>query len=663
MSNSAQFDRNTLAAVKPGVDSTLADISAQMEQYLGAPADKAPALEAARTELHSLLGVLKMVGLVGAAVFCAELELTLSELAANPDQVSAMHRDVLRRALFGITHYLDSLANGEDNASLRLFPQYQELQQLRGLEMSFELDLFYPGLDVQLPNQVLSLPAQSEAAAHLRMLRSQYQQGLLKWMRQDNAAASAQQMQQALEGALRCAPQDESRAFWWVGYGLLDCVKLDGLPPEMNVRKLLSRIDQQLRAAVEGKTGDVTPVMNEMLYLIGHSHAVTEQVEAIKQIYSLDRYLPELSALSPSEVDQMLVTMHDQLRVAEESWELCTQGDGAACEKFGKYAEQIALQSDKLDRDVLQYLTRQIQVLSQYATSPEHARPIAIDMAMALLLLDSGIEKYRQMGGNFQEQAHILTERMQAAVKHQPEDAKRLDELVDLHYQMEQRGEVMGSLADEMLVNLQHVEQGLNAFFNGAIKRDELPELLRLLSQIQGGLRISSLQHAEQLLASIQDNIGRFTQSEDVPEPTRKDALADAMSALENYLQHLTHGQAADVSQLQAALAEIVRLDQAPEPGAISPPEQAEASALPVVAPAEPVPGTGTHRFCPEPPQISVPEESAPVEIAQVEPAKVSTAIPRPSAEDQELLEIFLEEATRSSGHHVEKSGYLPVTS
>ena len=661
MSNSAQFDRNTLAAVKPGVDSTLADISAQMEQYLGAPADNAPALEAARTELHSLLGVLKMVGLVGAAVFCAELEVTLSELATDPNHVSVMHRDVLRRALFGITRYLDSLANGEDNASLRLFSQYQELQQLRGLEMSFELDLFYPNLDVQLPNQVLSLPVQSEPAAHLRMLRSQYQQGLLKWMRQENVAASAQQMQQALEGALRCAPQDESRAFWWVSYGLLDCVKLDGLPPEMNVRKLLSRIDQQLRAAAEGKTGDVTPVMNEMLYLIGHSHAVSEQVETIKQIYSLDQYLPELSALSPSEVDQMLVAMHDQLHVAEESWELCTQGDGASCEKFTKHAEQMASQSDKLDRDVLQYLAGQIQLLSQYATSPEHARPIAIDMAMALLLLESGIESYRQIGGNFQEQARILTERMQAAVKQQPEDAKRLSELVDLHYQMEQRGDVMGSLVSEMLVNLQLAEQGLNAFFSGAIKRDELPELLRLLSQIQGGLRISSLQHAEQLLASVQDNIRRFAQSENAPESARKDALAGAMSALEEYLQHLTHAQTADVSQLQVALDEMVRVDQAPEPVTTTSPEQAE-SVPELIEPAPELidltleliePAPELIEPAPEPalivsvesPQITVAEKSASVETAQVEPPKASPAIPQPSAEDQELLEIFLEEA------------------
>ena len=663
MTNSAQFDRNTLAAVKPGMDGVLAEISAQMELYLGAPSGNTAALEAARAELHRLLGVLKMVGLDGAAVLCAELELTLSELATDPEQVSAMHREVLRRALFGITHYLDTLANGADNAALRLFPQYQELQQLRGLEMSFELDLFYPNLEVQLPEQILNLPVQRDAMGRLKILRSQYQQGLLKWLRQDDIAASVQQMQQALEGALCCAPQDGSRAFWWIGYGLLECLKLDGLPPEMNVRKLLSRIDQQLRAVVEGNAGDVKPVLKEMLYLIGQSHTVSEQVEAIKRVYALDQYLPVLSALSPGEVDQMLGIMRDQLRVADESWEQCTQGDHAACEKFIKYTEQIALQSGKLDRDVLQYLARQIQVLSQYASSPEHARPFAIDMAMALLLLGSGIENYRRIGGSFQEQARILSERMYAAVKRQPEDAKRLTELVDLHYQMEQRGDVMGPLANEMLVNLQHVEQGLNAFFNSAIKRDELPELLRLLSQIQGGLHISSLHHAEQLLASIQDNIRRFTRSEDALGPAERYALADAMSALENYLQHLTHGQSGDVSRLQAALAEMVKLDQIPEPAAIAPAEPAKVSAPMEIVPVEPPQVSAPiataqagqvaepMEIAPvEPHLISVPEVSAPAEIAPAEPAKVSAAIPRPSDEDRELLDIFLEEAQEVLG-------------
>jgi chemosensory pili system protein ChpA (sensor histidine kinase/response regulator) len=691
MTNSAQFDRNTLAAVKPGMDGSLAQISEQLELYLGAPADNGAALESVRSELHRLLGVLKMVGLDGAAAFCAELEITLGELSTNPQQVSAMHRDVLRRALFAVTHFLDSLANGADNAALRLFPQYQELQQLRGLEMSFELDLFYPNLEVELPKEVLNLPVQSDATGRLKTLRSEYQQNLLKWLRQEDVDLSVQLMQQALDGAMRCTPKDGGRAFWWVAYGLLECLKLDGLPPEMNVRKLLGRIDQQMRAVVEGKAGDVNPVLTEMLFMIGHSHVVSEHVDEIKQVYSLDQYLPEIAALSPGEVDQMLGQMRDQLRIAEESWEQCTQGEAAACANFTKHVDEISSQSDKLDRDVLQYLAKQIQVLSQYASSPEHARPIAMDMAMALLLMGSGIENYRRIGSNFQEQARILSERMQAAIKQQPEDTKRLTELVDLHYQMEQRGDVMGPLASEMLVNLQNVEQGLNAFFNNAIKREELSELLRLLNQIQGGLRISALDQAEKLLASIQDHVGRFINRDDALRPAERYAIADAMSALENYMQYLTHGQAGDVSRLKAALVEMDKLDQAPEPATAAPVEPAkvtareaapvkppQASAPMEIAPLEPLQFSEPPPIVPaEQPQAAEPATIEPLEFPQqpvsaptpkveeeaeslefvpvepapaakaekepVEPSKPSAAIA--SDEDQELLDIFLEEA------------------
>jgi chemosensory pili system protein ChpA (sensor histidine kinase/response regulator) len=672
MTNKAQFDLNTLAAVKPGLDSTLAEIIAQMERYLGAPESNVVALEKARTELQSLLGVLKMVGLDGVAVFCTELATTLSELAANPKQVSVMHRDVLRRALFGITHYLDALANGVDNAALRLFPQYQELQQLRGMEMAFELDLFYPNLAVQLPQQLLNAPPPNDAMVRLKAMRSQYQQGLLRWLRGEDTATALQQMQQAVEAALRCVPQDDSRAFWWVAHGLLECLKLDGLPTDMDVRKLLGRIDQQLRTVAEGNAGDVKPVMNEMLYLIGRGHAASEQVEAIKQVYALDNYLPKQSALPPGEVDQLLGIMRDQLRVAEESWELCAQGDKASCEKFIKYVEQLALQSDKLDRDVLQYLTKQIQELSQYANAPEHSKPIAMDMAMALLLLGSGIENYSRLGSGFQEQARILIERMQAAVKQQPEDTERLTELVDLHYEMEQRGDVMGPLANEMLVNLQHVEQGLNTFFNDAANRGGLNELLRLLSQIQGGFRISSLTHAEQLLASVQDRVRRFAKGNDTPRSAERYALADALSALENYMQRLTHGQAGDVWRLEETLAEMVKLDQAPEPveavpvaqpspvsvEAVAPPpvKQPQVSAPLEFAPVEKPQVSTPLEIAPVEPPRAPPQVIAPIEVITFEQPQLSAAIQTPAAiqppteEEQELLDIFLEEAREVLG-------------
>lgn len=644
MINSAQFDPDTLAAVKPGVDGALAEISQGMERYLKAPGENEEALEALSAEVHRLLGVLKIVGLDGLVVFCAEFEQALSELRANPEQVSNLHRDVLRRALFAATHFLDALADGADNAALRLFPQYQELQQLRGLEMAFDLDLFYPNLAVQLPQQILTPPRHEGAQARLKVLRGQYQQGLLRWLRQEDAPVALQLMQQALGGAMFCEPQDDSRAFWWVGYGLLDCLKAEGLPPEVNVRKLLGRIDQQMRLAVEGERGEpgeVQSVMNEMLYLIGRSQDVSDQVKAIRQVYSLDRYLPEVSTMQIGELDQQLSIMRDHLRVAEESWDLCVQGDQAACEKFSKYAEQLKVQSGKFDRDTLQYLSGQIEVLSRYATTPEYARPVAIDMAMALLLLGSGIENYNRLGSGFQEQARILSERMLAAAKQQPEDAKRMTELVDLHYEMEQQGDVMATLANEMLVNLQHVEEGLNAFFNDTAKRVELAELLRLLGQIQGGLRIASLKHAEQLLLAVQKRIQRFTQGDVVPRPAERYALADATSALENYMQHLTHGQAGDVSRLQAAAADMAKLDQAPAPAAPAAVKQA-----PIPAPVAPVKIEQPPPPAPVAPvKVEQPPVPAPVAPPRVEQPQVAAAVQRPSDEEQELLDIFLEEA------------------
>ena len=83
----------------------------QMEQYLKAPAQNVAALETVCAELHRLLGVLRMVGLDGLVVFCAEFERALSELKANPKQVSDLYRDVLRHALFAVTHFLDALAD------------------------------------------------------------------------------------------------------------------------------------------------------------------------------------------------------------------------------------------------------------------------------------------------------------------------------------------------------------------------------------------------------------------------------------------------------------------------------------------------------------------------------------------------------------------------
>ncbi|OGT12857.1 MAG: hypothetical protein A3F73_12740 [Gallionellales bacterium RIFCSPLOWO2_12_FULL_59_22] len=587
-------------AARPDYDAlggTLSVIGAHLEQYLDAPGSNAAALETARGELRCLLDALHAARLHGTAAFCVELETVLGDLASHPDLFSVLHRNVLQHALSSLARHLGALANGADDAALNIFAEYRALQQLRGLETSFELDLFHPDFAVQLPQQVLRAAPESCAPARLKALRSQYQQGLLHWLRRNDAPGALQAMRHAVDGALHCLPQDGNRAFWWVAGGLLDCLRQEELPAEMNVGRLLGRIDRQMCAAVEGNAGEARPVMNEMLYLIGISHAAGDLAEEIRQAYTLDYYLPGLVAPPPAAAPQILDAMRVEQHAAEESWERCMQGNRATCEKFIWHAGQLATQSKGLGRHPLGYLAGQIHAHALLANGPEHARLIALDMAMAQLLLDRGLRQYAGLGSSFRKEAEILSGRMQAALQRQPEDARQLAELVRLHCRLERR-DAMHHLFDELLANLQYLEEGLSAFFNDPAKRGELAGLLRLSGQLRGGLHVASLEQAERLLAAVQGSLRRFAQDGDVPETAESRALAEAVNALKTYLQRLAQDGTGSIALLQAAWSGVSGLRQIPDAAA-----------------------------------------------AGAELSRTPAGAALPAREDQELLEVFLEEA------------------
>ncbi len=546
-----------LLSVKSELDSSLATISRELEDFFTS-GQNSQSLTDAIAELHRVSGVLQMLQLRGLGVFCAELETLLQELQARPQDATAMRQDTIHRALFGLTHYLDALAAGAPNATLRLFREYQEILQARGVEMAFEVDLFFPELQVELPPALLSEEQLEDAPSHIKSSRMQYQQGLLKWLRQDDPSEALRGMMASVRVMVTCVAQDQQRAFWWVAGGLLNCVLHDGVPPELNVKKALSRIDQKMRSLLEKSAFDDDAALSEMLYLVARSHTVSKTVENIKQTFNLDTYLPEAPPLPPSETAALLNNMRAQLAVADETWEHCVTEDAAACGKFAGQAEQLYLLSEQLDRNTLQFLAKQIQAMSAHADNPEHAQRIEMDMAMALLLLNSGIEHYQHLGSGFHEQARILSMRLQSSITRIPEDASKLAHLVSLYCEMELRG-VMSPLAVEMQNNLQHIEQGLNAFFGDAAKRTELLQINRLMSQVQGGFHILSLDIAEQLLVTLRQITEHYHQG-DVPSAREMRAVASAISLMEDYVHGLTLGQKPDPVALTTALSELAEV-------------------------------------------------------------------------------------------------------
>ncbi len=598
MNNPAQFDHAALAIVKPGVDGGLADLQTRLASFWADPSGQADAIQAALGEAKRLSGVFKMVGLEGLAVYCSEIGAVLSELAAHPTSSTAVHREGVEAALRALVQYLDDIAQGADNATLRLFSKYQQLQHLRGLEMSFELDMFFPDLNVDLPASVLD-PVQTEhPQVQLKSARGQYQQGLLNYLRQTDVGGSLRAMQQAMLSVMTTLPGDQRRAYWWVSAGLFDCLAAYPAPEGLNVPKLLGKIDQQIRALAAGKAIAEQNELYQMLYVIAHCEAGSGGLAAaIRQTYALPRYVLNANRVSPSLLNKRLAVIGGHLRTAQESWEVCVGGNAAECASFIGHTELIKQYCEKLDPDTLQGLARVIAKYAQYAK--QSAPALSLDMAMALLLMDRGLANYHQIGEDFQQQARMLAERMHDAVNNAATDQDRPGAELAALYCDQESVLVRTQLGKEMLGNLQHIESALNAYFQDPGKRDELLKPIHDIKQIEGGLHIMGLESVAALTRAFKQAVERLAKDEKPVERVTSRTIASALSVLEDYLTHWPRSGPEQDAKVRAASAELDRLNQ---------------DALPNP------------------------------DITATMPA-YQTPFAAPSDEDRELLEIFLEEA------------------
>lgn len=599
MNNSAQLDQAGLAIVKPAVDAGLLELKTQLENFWLQPVEQTASARTAESEVKRLAGVFTMLGLDGLAVYCSEIQAVLSELVSYPESATTVHREGLDAALQSLAQYLEDISLGAHNATLGLFSRYQQLQHIRGLEMSFELDLFFPNLNVVLPASVLEPVQVDHPQVQLKAARGQYQQGLLNYIRQTDVSASLHVMQQAVLSVMAAVPADR-RAYWWVSAGLFDCLAAQNLPMGLNVPKMLGRIDQQIRALLAGKAIEEQPELHQMLYLIARSEMKSQGLPGeINEVYALERYIHDANGISPALLSKRLSVIGEHLRSAQESWEACVSGshadDGST---FISQAELIEQYCEKLDPDTLQILARTIAKFARYANEPEQVQALAMDMAMSLLLLEKGLANYHQIDAGFQQQSRLLAGRMRDVVTQSSAEVEPLGELADL-YCGQEINSVTAAISKEMLGNLQRIESGLNAFFQDETKRDELHKLIRDIKQIEGGLYILGSQSAALLAKAFRHSVEGLGKDEKPVKRNESRAIATALSVLENYLMLWPHSDQENEAMVQAACMALGEINQGIQPS---------------------------------------------FDITATMPKyKAQSAVP--SSEDLELIEIFLEEA------------------
>jgi chemosensory pili system protein ChpA (sensor histidine kinase/response regulator) len=558
----ADFDLGPLTWVKTEIDHSLNQARETLDKLAAAPGERGP-VKYILTHLHQATGALAMVGLGAATRFNEELEKLVGFLETEDASRLGVAVDAAKRGIAALSSYLDLLLAAQPDHPMRLLAPYLELNRARGQNDANEGDLFYPNLSAPLPPLAASAALDDAVLSKaLALQRSQYQQGLLRMLKGPDIAEALRQMHGAVGSIESLQAGTPNRPFWTAAAAFFDALVFGGAEVGPATKPLFVKVDQQIKQLIEGSVKVPERLFRDLLLVVGRSRPVSERITRLKDIYRLEQLLEVPDRGSRAADEDSMAPLVRELRELtgqqKDAWLKYTSGNRAALEPFGKQAMVLAERAGKLpNRDIQLVLVRLTEVaplLKAKAIPPSESQ--ALEVATAMLFIESALENYSRLGADFGRQAGTVAERLKSALAGEalaPVDAIE-GGLLDEMTRRAQEKLLIFQVGQEVQVNLQNIEQVLDGYFRDNAKRADLKNLTAQFAQVQGALMILELSDAAALNAAVMARVQQFAEGSVDGVGEAAEMVADGLSALGLFITALQEGAAAPRAVLMPAL-------------------------------------------------------------------------------------------------------------
>jgi chemosensory pili system protein ChpA (sensor histidine kinase/response regulator) len=556
------FDLGPLSWVQAEIGQSLARGLDRLGAFRAAPTD-ASLLRQARNQIHQAVGAIELLGLEPAIAFTDEIERQLGRVEQmEPSEIEPTCA-IVDRACRKLSIFLDELVAGAPPVSLKLFPEYEAMQRLRGVKAAAATDLFFPEMKLRTPLPGVPLPVSpKKLASHLVKQRRVYQHGLLGFLRGDEDGAI--EMREAVAGLERVSVPESARAFWWTVGAFFEAIIAGGLDPGFGAKQLAARLDLQIRRVVEGSVKVATRLRREVLYYVAVSAPATPTVHAVQKAYGLagarsvrggaergHDQAPADPPRSPRRArygEEHLAARH--AGPGGQSAE--AQGDAAArARERDRHRQQCADRARGLARRV----SRRDAAFRRCSRSVRDG-------------VRDGNTARRKRGLELRQPCEQLSEAGRgdaAAPRCGPRiarDPAGTGTLVDGIFRRAQERVLLAQVAREIDVNLRRMEQVLDAFFRDSTKRSEIAALSHDSHQIRGAFQMLEQHEAEHLLRLCEDQIDSYANPDTPVGDGDLELLAESLCGLGFFVEAMQQ-QRADGRRLIAPLL-AKRLGEAP---------------------------------------------------------------------------------------------------
>ncbi|MDZ7813906.1 MAG: hypothetical protein U5L74_12740 [Ideonella sp.] len=475
---------------------------------------QAPLMLQARVQLHQVVGALEMIGLPAVARFVHGYELAVQRLAQAAQSFDTDALATLERAGYVVMDYLRRQLAGQDISPLALFPAYQQVMVLAGVQRAHPADLCSVVVNKTDASPLAPTATPLSAGVDARAIM---ERELLASLKGRHGTAPLRRMSDVC-ASLAAATGGRLAELWHLASAFFEAQASGRLAPDDFSRRMASRLLAQLRASERGVTDTPDTLIQDLRFFC--ARATPEGPEQTPRLDQVRRALslPELSSLdyasSPlGRFDPALLPLAKR-RVAafRESWSALSSGDASSA---GQVQEQAALVAESV-RQLYPDGEQLARALRAAVSAPgrPHGGPrpeVAMEVATALLCIDSSLDEMDLDQPALGQRVQRLAARLdQVASGKEPPSIEPWME--SLYREVSDR-QTMGSVVQELRASLAEVEQQLDRFHRQPQDRDPLFMVPGQLASMRGVLSVLGLEHAAQAVQRMREDVDRIAAS------------------------------------------------------------------------------------------------------------------------------------------------------
>jgi chemosensory pili system protein ChpA (sensor histidine kinase/response regulator) len=588
MSTTSKLDPNTLSWVKAEIDESLRQAHVALESFAENSSDDTR-LRFCVTHLHQVLGTLQMVELDGAAMLAREAEgmadaILNEQLAANDANL-----ELLSRAILLLPDYLGGLQFGRPDTPLKLLPLMNELRDARSMESISEEELFTPDLSVRPPPpaEERTKLSEHEYAELAQKLRPAFQVALLNWLRDSDGTKALETIEDSVEELQANSPVGVVEQLFWVAGGLLDALRAGGLESTNDRKKLVARLDQQIKKIIDRREKGALRSSSEalikaMLFQLGQAGSGSGKVAQLKRafdLYALLGVAPDDSGLiselpEAKTVESVSTALNEEIEAAQEHLAAYFDPDQEDVDSLEPLLGQLRKFSSTVDLlgiPELKTLVDQLYAVTDAVVTGELQpnEEVSMRMAQALLLIENCSRDI--WAPNWKKQIDDWTRALRGLLSPDTEDTPDAQGIEVAEVSETEFDELVGVVANEINTTLSKVEEAVEEFAANTAELLRLDEIPTHMAQIQGALQMLGEARAMQLADVVNARVDDLRLAKLPPTQAVLDALAVCVGTLTAYAEGLQHGRINIDDLMDAAASDMDAAVRAAQLGEVDP--------------------------------------------------------------------------------------------